>query len=74
MQSSYLHTFYKRIKEYQKKIDEQLLQVMILLTELSVLYEQLKNLDGQDRVVNEMENIDTEYSDIMDQAKEYLYN
>ena len=47
---------------------------MILLTELSVLYEQLKNLDGQDRVVNEMENIDTEYSDIMDQAKEYLYN
>ena len=51
-----------------------IVQVMILLTELSVLYEQSKNLDGQNRVVDEMEKIDTEYSNIMDQAKEYLYN
>ena len=28
------------VKEYQKKIDEQLQEVMILLTELSVFYEQ----------------------------------
>ena len=47
---------------------------MILLTELSVLYEQAKNLDGQNCLVDEMEKIDTEYSNIMDQAKEYLYN
>ena len=62
------------VKEYQKKIDEQLQQVMILLTELSVLYEQSKNLDRRNRVVDEMEKIDTEYNNIMDQAKEYLYN
>ena len=59
----------REVKEYQNKIDEQLQQVMILLTELSVLYEQSKNLDGQNRVVDEMEKIDTEYSNIMDQAK-----
>ena len=64
----------REVKEYQKKIDEQLQQVMILLTELSVLYEQSKNLDGQNRVVDEMEKIDTEYSNIMDHAKEYLHN
>ena len=64
----------RKVKEYQKKIDEQLQQVIILLTELSVLYEQSKNLDGQNRVVDKMEKIDTEYSNIMDQAKEYLYN
>ena len=64
----------REVKEYQKKVDEQLQQVIILLTELSVLYEQSKNLDGQNRVVDEMEKIDTEYSNIMDQAKEYLYN
>ena len=64
----------REVKEYKKKIDEQLQQVMILLTELFVLYEQSKNLDGQNRVVDEMEKIDTEYSNIMDQAKEYLYN
>ena len=45
-----------------------------MLTELSVLYEQSENLDGQNRVVDKMEKIDTEYSNIMDQAKEYLYN
>ena len=59
------------VKGYKKKIDEQLQQVMILLP---ILYEQSKNLDGQNRVVDEMEKIDTEYSNIMDQAKEYLYN
>ena len=64
----------REVKEYKRKIDEQLQQVMILLTELFVLYEQSKNLDGQNRVVDEMEKIDTEYSNIMDQAKEYLYN
>ena len=64
----------REIKEYKRKIDEQLQQVMILLTELFVLYEQSKNLDGQNRLVDEMEKIDTEYSNIMDQAKEYLYN
>ena len=64
----------REVKEYKKKIDEQLQQVMILLTELFVLYEQSKNLDGQNRVVDEMEKIDTEYSNIMNQAKEYLYN
>ena len=64
----------REIKEYKRKIDEQLQQVMILLTELSVLYEQAKNLDGQNCLVDEMEKIDTEYSNIMDQAKEYLYN
>ena len=47
---------------------------MKLLTELSVLYEQSKNLDRQIRIVGEMEKIDTEYSNIMDLAKEYLYN
>ena len=62
------------VKEYQKKLDEQLQQIMVLLTELSVLYEQSKNLNRQNRVVHEMEKIDTEYSNIMDQAKEYLYN
>ena len=56
------------------KIDEQLQQIMILLTELSVLYEQSKEIDGQNPVVGEMEKIDTDYSNIMDQAKEYLYN
>ena len=56
------------------KINEQLQQVMILLTELSVLYEQPKRVDGKYRVVGEMEKIDTNYSNIMDQAKEYLYN
>ena len=35
----------------------------------TVLYEQSKNLDGQNQVVDEMEKIDTEYSNIMDQAK-----
>ena len=55
------------------KIDEQLQQVMILLTELSVLHEQPKRIDGKNRVVGEMEKIDTDYSNIMDQAKEYLY-
>ena len=30
----------REVKGYQKKIDEQLQQIMILLTELSVLYEQ----------------------------------
>ena len=45
-----------------------------MLTELSVLYEQSKNLHGQNRVVDKMEKIDTEYSNITDQAKEYLYN
>ena len=64
----------REVKEYKRKIDEQLQQVMILLTELFVLYEQSKNQDGQNRVVDEMEKIDTEYSNIMDQAKEYLYN
>ena len=64
----------REVKEYKRKIDEQLQQVMILLTELSVLYEQAKNLDGQNCLVDEMEKIDTEYSNIMDQAKEYLYN
>ena len=64
----------REVKEYKRKIDEQLQQVMILLTELSVLYEQSKNLDGQNCLVDEMEKIDTEYSNIMDQAKEYLYN
>ena len=64
----------REVKEYKKKIDEQLQQVIILLTELFVLYEQSKNLDGQNRVVDEMEKIDTEYSNIMNQAKEYLYN
>ena len=63
-----------QVKEYQKKLDEQLQQIMVLLTELSVLYEQSKNLNRQNRVVHEMEKIDTEYSNIMDQAKEYLYN
>ena len=52
------------VKEYQKKIDEQLQQAMILLTELSVLYEQSKNLDRRNRVVDEMEKIDTEYNNI----------
>ena len=33
----------REVKEYQKKIYEQLQQVMILLTKLSVLYEQSKN-------------------------------
>ena len=47
---------------------------MILLTKLSVLYEQSKDLDRQNRVVDEIEKIVTEYSNIMDQAKEYLYN
>ena len=47
---------------------------MKLLTELCVLYEQSKNLDRQNRIVGEMEKIDTEYSNIMDLAKEYLYN
>ena len=64
----------REVKEYKKKIDEQLQQVMILLTELSVLYEQAKKLGRQNCVVHEMEKIDTEYSNIMDQAKEYLYN
>ena len=64
----------RKVKEYQKKIDGQLQQVIILLTELSVLYEQSKNLDGLNRVVDKMDKIDTEYSNIMDQAKEYLYN
>ena len=64
----------REVKEYKKKIDEQLQQVMILLTELSVLYEQSKNLDGKNRVVDEMEKIDTEYNNIIYQAKEYLYN
>ena len=45
------------VKKYQKKIDEQLQQVMILLTELSVLYEQSKNLDRQNQAVDEMEKI-----------------
>ena len=36
----------REVNEYQKKIEEQLQQVMILLTELSVLYEQSKNLGG----------------------------
>ena len=35
----------------------------------TVLYEQSKNLDRQNQVVDEMEKIDTEYSNIMDQAK-----
>ena len=47
---------------------------MTLLTELSVLYEQSKNLDRQNCVVDEMEKIDAEYSNIINQAKEYLYN
>ena len=64
----------REVKEYQKKINEQLQQVMILLTKLSVLYEQSKSLDGQSRMVDEMGKIDTEYSNIMDQGKEYLYN
>ena len=34
----------------------------------TVLYEQSKNLDGQNQVVSEMEKIDTEYSNIIDQA------
>ena len=64
----------REVKEYQREIDEQLQQVMISLTELSVLYDQSKDLDGQNRVVYETEKIDTEYSNIMDQAKEYLCN
>ena len=59
----------RKVKEYQKKIDEQLQQVIILLTELSVLHEPSKNLHGQNRVVDKMEKIDTEYSNITDQAK-----
>ena len=39
---------------------------MSLLTEFSVLYEQSKNLDGQNRVVDEMEKIDAEYNNVMD--------
>ena len=58
----------REVKEYQEKIYEQLQQVMILLTELYVLYEQSKNLEGQNHVVDEMEKIDTKYSNIMDQA------
>ena len=42
---------------------------MTLITELSVLCKQSKNLDGQNRMVDEMEIIDEEYSNIMDQAK-----
>ena len=57
------------VKEFQKKIDEQLQKVMTLITELSVLCKQSKNLDGQNRMVDEMEIIDEEYSNIMDQAK-----
>ena len=34
----------------------------------TVLYEQSKNLDGQNQVVSEMEKTDTEYSNIIDQA------
>ena len=57
------------VKEYQKKIDEHLQQVMMLLTDLCALYEQSKNLGGKNRVIDEMEKIDTEYGNIMDQAK-----
>ena len=42
---------------------------MILLTELCALYEQSKSLGGKNRVFDEMEKIDTEYGNIMDQAK-----
>ena len=64
----------REVKECREKIDEQLQQVMTLLSELSVLYEQSKNLDEQNRVVDQMKQIDEEYSNIIDQAKKYLYN
>ena len=47
---------------------------MTLLTELSVLYQQSKNLDGKNCMVDEMEKIDEEYSNIMDKVTKYLYN
>ena len=56
----------REVKQFQKKIDKQLQQVVSLLTEFSVLYEQSKNLDGQNRVVDEMEKIDAEYNNVMD--------
>lgn len=47
---------------------------MALLTELSVLHEQSKNIGRQNCVIHEMEKIDGKNSNIMDQAKEYLHN
>ena len=47
---------------------------MEILSELCDLYEKAKNLDGQNYVVVEMEKLDDQYNDIMDKAKDYLYN
>ena len=47
---------------------------MTLLTELSVLYQRSKDLDGKNCMVDEIEKIDEEYSNIMDQVTKYLYN
>ena len=45
---------------------------MTLLTELSLLYEQSKTIDGQNHVVGEMKKIHEEYNNIMDQVKGYF--